>query len=31
MGGYDPSDPDGGMGGHFEGNIDPNEIFKMFF
>jgi len=33
LGGYDPSDPDGGMsGGHFhEGNIDPNEIFKMFF
>lgn len=42
LGGYDPSDPDGGFGGFsnfspgggggsFEMNIDPNDIFKMFF
>jgi DnaJ family protein C protein 7 len=33
LGGFDPSDPDGGMGGTFTSgaNIDPNEVFKMFF
>ena len=32
VGGFDPSDPDGGMGGQFTNmNIDPNDIFKMFF
>ena len=35
LGAYDPSDPNGGAGfGGFGGggmNIDPNDIFKMFF
>lgn len=32
MGGFDPTEPDGGMSGNFaSANIDPNEIFKMFF
>lgn len=32
LGGFDPSDPSGGFsGGTFSTNIDPNEIFNMFF
>ena len=31
MGAYDPSDPNGGGGFPGGMNIDPNEIFKMFF
>ena len=32
MGGFDPSDPDGFPGGGFsQANIDPNQIFQMFF
>jgi len=36
LGGFDPSDPSGGMNFDFggmggAGNVNPNEIFKMFF
>lgn len=34
MGGFDPTDPDGGFGGganFSQMNIDPNDILKMFF
>jgi DnaJ homolog subfamily C member 7 len=33
MGGYDPSDPTGGMnfGAGMDMNIDPSQLFSMFF
>lgn len=31
MGGYDPTDPEGASAGFTNMNVDPNDIFKMFF
>ena len=31
LGGYDPSNPNGSAGFPGGANIDPNDIFKMFF